>query len=202
VPEPGPLQHLRAYNFGVIMQLGRYALVAYVKDPVGAFVERLRKELHPELPHLAAHVTVLPPRLLHGTELEAREVLEDVCGQVEPFEISLGEVETFIPVTPTVFIRVGHEAYRMRELHDQFNRGALLNAEEWNYMPHLTIVKMSTEEQAQHAYLVARRRWTRYNGSRCIQVRELTFVREQAQNHWVDLAGLPLGRSLVSRVDG
>lgn len=177
----------------------RYALVAYVKDPVGEFVERLRKELHPELPHLAAHVTILPPRKLHGTEAAAREDLEEICGQVEPFEVSMGEVETFIPVTPTVFIRVGHEAYRMRELHDQFNRGALRNEEEWNYMPHLTIAKMSTEEQAQHAYLVARRRWTRYHGSRCIQVRELTFVREEAQNHWIDLAGLPLGRSLVSR---
>ncbi|HTR66546.1 MAG TPA: 2'-5' RNA ligase family protein, partial [Terriglobales bacterium] len=188
--------------FAVIMPSARYALVTYVKDPVGEFVERLRKELHPELPHLAAHVTLLPPRNLHGTEKEAEEVLAEVCSEVEPFEVSMGEVETFIPATPTVFIRVGHEAYRMRELHDRLNRGALLNREEWNYMPHLTIAKMSTEEQAQHAYLVARRKWTRYEGSRCIQVRALTFVREEAANHWVDLAGLPLGRSLVSRLDG
>jgi 2'-5' RNA ligase len=184
------------------MQPGRYALVAYVKDPVGEFVERLRKELHPELPHLAAHVTVLPPRTLHGTEAEALEILEEACSHVEPFEISLGEVETFIPVTPTVFIRVGHEAYRLRELHDRLRRGALRDDEEWEYMPHLTIVKMSTEEQAQHAYLVARRRWTRYQGSRGIRVRELTFVREKAQYHWVDLAEVPLGRTLVSPVGG
>jgi 2'-5' RNA ligase len=182
-----------------MMQPVRYALVAYVKDPVGEFVECLRRELHPELPHLAAHLTILPPRILQDSESKARETLDEICSQVEPFEVSLGEVETFIPVTPTVFIRVGHQASRMRELHDQLNQDGLATREEWPYMPHLTIVKMSAEEQAQNAYLVARKRWAQYRGSRSIRVRELTFVREDGQNRWVDLAGVPLGRSLVSR---
>ena len=50
-----------------MMQNPRYALVAYVRSPVGEFVERQRRELHPALPHLAAHLTVLPPRLLQGS---------------------------------------------------------------------------------------------------------------------------------------
>ena len=96
----------------------RYALVAYVQNQVGEFVEKLRKELHPALPHLEAHVTLLPPRYLQGTEAAAVDTLERYCPLAEPFEVSLGEVETFIPVTPTVFVRVAHAAYRMRELHD------------------------------------------------------------------------------------
>ena len=103
----------------------RYALVAYVRNPVGEFVERLRRQLHPELPHLAAHLTVLPPRLLQGTERSAVETLEDVCSQVAPFTVTLGDVETFCPRTPTVFIRVAEASYRMRELHDQLNIKAL-----------------------------------------------------------------------------
>ena len=83
-----------------------YALVTYLKGPIGEFVENLRRELHPELPHSAAHLTVLPPRCLQGTEAQALETLEEICGGVEPFEVTLGEVETFIPNTPTVFIRV------------------------------------------------------------------------------------------------
>lgn len=177
----------------------RYALVTYVKNPVGDFVEKLRRELHPELPHMAAHVTVLPPRPLQGSEAAARQILGEICSQIEPFDVSLGEVETFIPVTPTVFIRVGLEANRLRDLHRRLNTGALVTSEEWPYMPHLTIAKMSAEEQAQEAYLVARKRWAQFSESRCIPVRELTFVREDGQNHWVDLAGVPLGRSLVSR---
>ena len=66
----------------------------------------------------------------------------------------------------------------MRELHDQLNTKALASQEEWPYMPHLTIVKMSDEAQAQQAYRVARERWAHFKGSRDIQVSELTFVRE------------------------
>src|SRR5947208_2235027 len=84
----------------------RYALVSYVRNSVGDFVANLRRELHPALPHLESHVTILPPRPIPGDELAAREILEEVCAQTPPFEITLGEVETFIPVTPTIFIRI------------------------------------------------------------------------------------------------
>jgi hypothetical protein len=180
------------------MQSCRYALVAYVTDPVGEFVERLRRELHPELPHLPAHLTVLPPRDLPAGEAHAREVLEEICSHIEPFEVMLGEVETFIPVTPTVFIRVGY-AHRMCELHSQLNATQILGSkEEWLYLPHMTIVKMSTEAQAQAAYLMARRRWAEFEGNRSVLVKELVFVREEYANCWVDVAGVPLGPRLVS----
>ena len=162
-------------------------------------MERLRQELHPDLPHLPAHLTILPPRALVGSELSALETLEELCSRSEPFEVELSDVETFVPVTPTVFIRVHHAAYRMRELHDRLNTQSLACPEEWPYMPHLTIAKFSSEELAQQAYLVARDRWAEFKGSRRIAVQELSFVREEGLNRWVDLAGLPLGRSLVGR---
>lgn len=177
----------------------RYALVAYVKNAIGDFIQNLRQELHPDLPHLPAHLTILPPRLLQGSELAALEVVEDVCSHVEPFEVILGEAETFVPVTPTVFIRVAHAAYRMRELHDRLNTQALQASEEWPYMPHLTIAKLNSEMQAQQAFITARDRWAEYSGSRRVLLNELTFVREREQNCWIDLAGVPLGRSLVNR---
>ena len=186
------------YNSNLMTPTRRYALVAYVRNPVGEFVEHLRQELHPELPHLPAHLTLLPPRCLQGGELSALAMLEEVCSQVNPFEITLGDVETFVPVTPTVFIRVAHAAYRMRELHDRLNTKALAAKEEWPYMPHLTIVKMSAADQAQTAFMTARDRWAEFEGGRHIQLKELTFVREEEQNRWVDLAGVPLGGSLVS----
>ncbi len=171
--------------------------MAYVRNAVGELVENLRQELHPNLPHLPAHVTILPPRRLQGGELSALETLEDICSQAEPFEVTLGDVETFVPVTPTVFIRVARCAHRMQELHDRLNTRALAFTEEWPYMPHLTIVKVSTEELAQKAYIFARDRWALFEGSRHIPLSELTFVREEEQNRWVDLAGIRLGRSLV-----
>ena len=181
------------------MQKLRYALVGYVKSPAGEFVENLRRELHPDLPHLAAHLTILPPRPLEGSESSALQVLERICGAAEPFEVTLGGVETFIPVTPTVFIRVDAAASRMCGLHKQLNTEALAFEEEWPYCPHLTIVKMGTAQLALNALKIAAERWAQYAGSRRILLERLTFVREDAQNHWVDLAPVMLGGALVSK---
>jgi 2'-5' RNA ligase len=176
----------------------RYALVAYVRSSIGEFVENLRQELHPDLPQFAAHLTLLPPRPLHGTETEALQVLARICGRIEPFEVTLGEMETFVPSTPTVYIRVAHAAARLCELHDQLNTQVLSFAEEWPYTPHLTIAKMHSESAAERALQLGRERWRQYAGSRRILVDRLTFVREDAENCWVDLAPLPLGGTLVS----
>jgi len=181
------------------MHKPRYALVAYLKNPAGEFVENLRRELHPALPHLAAHLSILPPRPLRGTENSALRILERLCSVEEPFEVSLGAVETFIPVTPTVFIRIEAAASRMSALHEKLNIGELQFKEEWPYIPHLTIMKMSAEEHAQAAFEIARNRWQDYSGSRCILLEKLTFVREDSHNCWVDLAPVQLGRSLVSQ---
>ncbi len=186
------------YNFSLYMPSLRYALVAYVKSPVGEFVENLRRELHPALPHLAAHLTLLPPRPLQGTENAALQVLAGICGQAEPFEVTLDGMESFVPTTPTVYIRVAHAASRLCELHGQLNTQALAFAEEWPYIPHLTIVKMPTVQAAQQALEIARERWRQYSGSRRILLDRLTFVRENAQNCWVDLAPVPLGGTLVA----
>jgi 2'-5' RNA ligase len=180
------------------MQSLRYALVAYVKGPVGEFVESLRRELHPDLPHHAAHITLLPPRLLQGTESTALQMLAAVCGQADPFEVTLGDMQTFIPTTPTVYIRVAYGAARLQELHDQLNKQTLAFKEEWAYIPHLTIVKMVNQPAAEQALCISRERWRQYSGSRRILLDRLTFVREDSQNCWVDLAPVPLGGSLVT----
>jgi 2'-5' RNA ligase len=181
------------------MQRPRYALVAYLRNAAGVFVESLRRELHPDLPHLSAHLSILPPRTLHGTESSALQILERICGKEEPFEVMLGEVETFLPITPTVYIRVQSGAERMIELHSKLNTETMACKEEWPYIPHLTIVKMSAEEPARGAFQIARERWAEYQGSRRILLERLTFVREDVENRWIDLAPIPLGGRLVSR---
>ncbi|MBZ5569067.1 MAG: 2'-5' RNA ligase family protein [Acidobacteriia bacterium] len=176
----------------------QYALVAYVKSPVSALIESLRREFHPKQAHLPAHITILPPRILQGSETEALATLERVCRDVEPFEIVLGEVASFVPITPTVFIRVAHAAYRMRELHDRLNVDVLQAEEQWPYMPHLTIFRMDAVEQAETALEEALRRWEEYRETRRVLVNRLTFVREAGANDWIDLVPVPLGRRLAA----
>jgi 2'-5' RNA ligase len=173
----------------------RYALISYVRNPVGEFVDHLRRELHPTTAHLAAHLTILPPRELEGSEAKAVEFLEEACSRVLPFDVELGDVETFLPTTPTVFIQVARFAYRMRELHDRLCADGLGYAENWPYIPHLTIVKTEQDEQARDAITIARQRWSMYSGPRRIHVAELMFVRETC-DEWNDVAPVQLGRQL------
>lgn len=179
------------------MAASRYALVSYVRNPVGEFVEKLRQELHPSTAHLAAHLTILPPRPLTGTEAAALEFLEEACSRVIPFDVELGEVESFLPTTPTVFIQVKRAAYKMRELHDQLGGKMLCSPESWPYIPHLTIVKTELDEQAREALKIAQERWREFRGNRQVHVDELMFVCER-NGVWKDLAPLPLGRGQLS----
>jgi 2'-5' RNA ligase len=179
----------------------QYALVAYIKDAVGEFVENLRREIHPAHAHLPAHITVLPPRCLNGTESEAISLVESVCREASPFEVTMGDAENFMPKTPTVFIRVAFGAYRLRELHDKLNTGPLAYDEQWPYMPHLTIAKVDTPEYATTALGVARERWAKFSHPRKVWIEELTFVRQgDESNTWIDLAPIPLGEHLVTAI--
>ena len=171
-----------------------YAIVAYLRDPVGEFVEGLRRQMHPKHAHLPAHISILPPRTLRGTEAEALETMEYVCQAILPFEITLGEVASFAPATPTVFIRLAHAAYRMRELHDRLNVGPLHSDEPWPYMPHLTIAKMDTQAESEAVFEEAKRRWTDCQCTRRVTIEELTFVRQAGPDRWLDIAPVPLGR--------
>jgi len=180
------------------MNASLYALVAYVRSPLGEFVENLRRGLHPEHPDLPAHITILPPRRLLGSEMEAYELISDVCSKVDPFEVALGDVESFIPATPTIFIRVAHAAYRLRELHDHVNAGPLYSEEQWPYMPHLTIIKLSDATQGERALETARQLWAEHDGSRRILIDEVTFVRGGKDLYtWEDLAPIPLGKTEI-----
>ena len=175
----------------------QYALVAYVKGAVADFVNQIRRELHPTQAHLPAHLSILPPRLLHGSESGALELAEQICSTSMPFDAILGEVESFFPITPTVFIRVAQAAYRMRELHDLMNTGPFAAEEQWPYMPHLTLFRMQDLGVAELAMTVATRRWSDFRDSRRIVIDQLTFVRQAGPDQWIDLAPIPLGHRLA-----
>lgn len=185
------------------MKPPHYAVVAYVKSPVGQFVDELRQELYPEHAHLWAHITILPPRRLQqGSEPATLERLEELCQEVQPFDVFVGDVQSFSPSTYTVFLQVERYAYKVRELHDRLNTSSLCCDEQWPYMPHLTIVKTADAERASQALEIARRRWADYKGPRNIRIEELTFVREGDGGGWVDLAKVRLGRALASQTKG
>ncbi len=175
----------------------QHAVVAYVRNDLGRFVEDLRREVHPEHVHLGSHLSILPPRRLEGSEDQARNLLRKLCRTFDPFEVTLSEVANFLPTTPTVFLRISYGAYRMRELHDLLHQGALGGAEQWPYIPHLTLAKVDDLKRAQQIYEVALEHWKRYRGTRRVLVDELTFVRNTEPDGWRDVTPVPLGSKIT-----
>jgi 2'-5' RNA ligase len=118
-------------------------------------------------------------------------MLRRMTASIAPFQVELAEVESFLPVTPTVFIRVSFAGYRMRELHDLLNREGLAYKETLPYMPHVTVAKLDSNERAAEVLRVSKTRWKEYPGSHRITVDRLTFVRGR-DHTWTDLADIDL----------
>ena len=112
--------------------------------------------------------------------------------------MTLGDVETFISVTPTVYIRVDVRPQRMSWIAQQLNTEALAFTEEWPYIPHLTDCENGR-----------RSRRTRGSCNSPVALEpvfrqpphpagRLTFVREEcAATHWSIWPPVMLGRAAL-----
>ena len=172
-------------------RLNVFALVIYIPDPLGTFLDDLRRELVPNYnPH--AHVSVLPPRPLsvewqHASS-DARAVLE-AC---PPFDVELAEVHSF-PITDVIYLDVGAGGSELQRLHRTMCNGSLFFDEPFPYCPHVTLAQEIPHECATETAEIARRRWQEFRGERRFRVERAVFVQNTIRDRWVDLAEYELG---------
>lgn len=168
-----------------------FALVIYIPDPLGRFLDDLRRELVPHYnPH--AHVSVLPPRCLAVPWAAASEQARALTEGWAPFDIELSSIGVF-PATEVIYIEIGRGASEMRSLHAAMNTGALDWNEPFEYHPHITLAQDIPHEEVERLTELARRRWAEYPGSRVFRAERAVFVRNAGDNCWVDLAEYCLG---------
>lgn len=168
---------------------GHVALVSYIPDPLGSFLDGLCRELVPAAkPH--AHVSILPPRPLpcepDCAAAELRKLLEDIA----PFDLVLGDVQIF-PVSHVIYVSIAHGKERLRQLHNLLNKGLSKYTEVFPYHPHVTLAQELSEESAQSKVEIARRRWMEYPHSRVVHIDALSFVQNQNCD-WIDLLDIRL----------
>ncbi|MBZ5585205.1 MAG: 2'-5' RNA ligase family protein [Acidobacteriia bacterium] len=172
-------------------RLNIFALVIYIPDPLGRFLDDLRREVAPGCdPH--AHVSVLPPRSLAGDWREASEEARALTEGMPSFEIELNGLKQF-PVTEVVYIELGKGASELHELHANLNSGALKSEEPFTYHPHVTLAQEIPRGDVAAVYSAARRRWNEYRGPRRFRVERAVFVQGTMENRWIDLAEYCLG---------
>jgi len=173
-----------------------YALVIYLPDPLGGFLDDLRLEMVPGCnPH--AHVSVLPPRPLPVAPEAAVEEALEILGGFAPFDIELGPIEKF-DLTDVIYISVAGGAEQLHRMHRSLNRGTLAFDEPFAYHPHVTLAQEIPEGQVDRLLDLASRRWHDFQGLHKFRAEAAVFVRNTRGNRWVDLANGPLRAGQVS----
>ncbi|MGH9658633.1 MAG: 2'-5' RNA ligase family protein [Bryobacteraceae bacterium] len=171
-------------------RLNCFALVAYIPDPLGKFLDDLRRELVPGcVPH--AHVTILPPRPLSSAVDGAIPILRGLASDFPPFEIEAVSIEVF-PVTDVVYVEVGIGGAQLHQMHDVMNSGPAGFHEPFDYHPHITLAQELTRDRSVECAAIARRRWAEFPHSRRFTADKLWFVQNTVDNRWIDLAQFSL----------
>ncbi len=177
--------------------LNSYALVAYIPDPLGAFLDDLSRSLVPGC-QTHAHVTILPPRHINGVVEDALDVLARETRTIAPFELQVSEIKIF-DVTSVIYASVGLGRDRVIELHKKLNVDALYSEERFAFHPHVTLV-IDSEHADIHALAgEARRRWSEFPKSRRFLVESFHFVHNVALNDWEEIAVYDLVGTAHSR---
>jgi len=186
---------------GAITSANQFALVSYIPDPLGKFLDRLRLDLVPGCsPH--AHVTVLPPRPICASEVQAAGELMEIAENFAGFDIELGHVEIF-PVSKVIYIGISRGERELKEMYRALNRGAVSYREPFPYHPHVTLAQNFPLELLDDLTVKARQRWKHCRYSRSFAVHSLDFVKNLHGCGWTDLANIQVkGVPAVSLVEG
>jgi len=171
--------------------LNVFALVIYVPDPLGRFLDDLRRELVPhDNPH--AHVSVLPPRPLEVEWQSASSQTRMLVEAWPPFDVELTTVEVF-PATDVIYLEVGSGAAELRLMHDAISTRDLQCLEPFPYHPHITLAQDIAHDNVPALHERAGRRWREFPGSRSFRVERAVFVQHTKAGRWLDLAEYNLG---------
>lgn len=180
---------------GEAQTLSQFALVTYIPDPLGHFLDELRLELIPDC-RPRAHVTILPPRPLDHEVAETIREIDQELKHAAPFRIELSGIQVF-QGTNVVYLGLAHGYNDVRRLYEALNRGHLSYTEPFPFHPHITIAQnVSGAEEAARMAAVARQRWSGYSGPRGFNVTAISFVQHVAPGIWCDIAALPVGAAV------
>jgi len=168
-----------------------FALVTYIPEPLGSFLDVLRRDLVPGcLPR--AHVTILPPRTISAPTPVVVEELNARIAELAPFELELGEV-TMFEATSVIYIELKAGREELGRIHDILAQGPLDYKEPFGYEPHVTLAQELKPEEVSAVFEEARRQWAALAPARSFPVETMTFVQNAGGNSWLDLAHWTLG---------
>lgn len=170
--------------------INQYALVTYLPDELGCFLDQLRRDLVVNC-NARSHLSLLPPRSLCVGPNEAEAQIQQVSRGARPFVVQVGGVAVF-PQTSVIYLELSAGKDQLTVLHDQMSRDALAFCEPFPFHPHITLAQNFATETVQERVDLARRRWAAYSGPREFLLDRVVFVQNSRNNCWTDLRCFPL----------
>jgi hypothetical protein len=168
-----------------------YALVTYIPEPLGKFLDDLRVALMPGCkPH--AHVSLLPPRPLDAGWQVAAEHARSLLEATDPFEVEF-TCPAIFPATGVIYLEVGEGREQLQRLHRSLNAGAMAFIEPFSYHPHSTLAQGVTPERVHELYELAEHHWRDFAGPHRFRADHAVFVQNLSGDTWLDLATLWIG---------
>jgi 2'-5' RNA ligase len=164
---------------------GSLALVSYIPDPLGSFLNGLRHSLTGEdTPH--AHVTILPRRpLTVPVDGTSEQVLKLLTG-FRAFAVELSVVRRF-PQTNVLYVDISEGSARLHALHDALSMGDLAYNEEFEFRPHLTLGCSESSSDMETGYEFAKKAWDSAPAIRRFMLQEIVCLwlrPDGSQNEW------------------
>lgn len=164
---------------------GSLALVSYIPDPLGSFLNNLRHSLTGEdAPH--AHVTILPRRPLSiPVEIASEQILKLLTG-FRSFSVEVSAVRRFRQ-TNVVYLDISEGSARLHALHDALSMGDLAHNEEFEFRPHLTLSFPQSPEGIEAAHKYAKAAWEAASVNRRFLLEEIVCLwlpAENTHNQW------------------
>jgi 2'-5' RNA ligase len=167
-------------------EISQYALVAYVPDPLGSYLDGLRAELAPSMNPGRSHVTLLQPRPLAGDPAGVWSRLQRSTRDFSSFEIDATGVDTF-DESGVVYLSIGSGSRELEQMHLRLNVDGAAHVEPYPFQPHITIAQGLGGRRLEEAASRAKQYWADYDGPRSFRVRRFHFVRYTVRGLWLDL---------------
>jgi 2'-5' RNA ligase len=116
-------------------------VVIDIPEPLTGQLRRYRRQIgDPQVDAIPAHVTLLPPTTAPPGDLPGIERhLSQVAARQAPFEVVLDGVDSFRPVSPVVYVRVGAGGDQLDALQLAVRRGPLDRDLDFPFHPHVTV---------------------------------------------------------------